>query len=69
VVRRPSAGFVSAVQHLASGVVFAAAATEILSQIKHDASPFATLVDGAVGVGVMLLLKEGEGRGTVRWPT
>lgn len=61
-VRRPSPGFVSAMQHLAAGVVFAAAATEILPQIKHDASPVATLIGGAVGVAVMLLLKELEGR-------
>jgi zinc transporter, ZIP family len=62
VVRRPSPNFVSAMQHLAAGVVFAAAATEILPQIKHDASPLATLIGGMVGVGVMLLLKELEGR-------
>lgn len=62
IVRRPSAGFVSAMQHLAAGVVFAAAATEILPQIKHDASPVATLLGGMAGVAVMLLLKELEGR-------
>jgi ZIP family zinc transporter len=60
--RRPGAGFVSAMQHLAAGVVFAAAATEILPQIKHDASPAATLLGGIVGVAVMLLLKQLEGR-------
>lgn len=62
VVRRPGASFVSAMQHLAAGVVFAAAATEILPQIKHDASPLATLLGGGAGVAVMLLLKELEGR-------
>jgi len=62
VLKRPGESFVSAMQHLAAGVVFAAAATEILPQIKHDASPVATLVGGAVGVGVMLFLKELEGR-------
>ncbi|OYW60209.1 MAG: hypothetical protein B7Z40_20420 [Bosea sp. 12-68-7] len=30
-------------------MVFAAAATEILPQIKHDASPFATLVGPLIG--------------------
>jgi ZIP family zinc transporter len=61
-IRRPGAGFVSAMQHLAAGVVFAAAATEILPQIKHDASPVATLIGGIAGVAAMLLLKEIEGR-------
>jgi len=31
-------------QHLAAGVVFAAAATEILPQVKHEASPSARLI-------------------------
>lgn len=61
-IRRPGAGFVSAMQHLAAGVVFAAAATEILPQIKHNASPVATLIGGIAGVAAMLLLKELEGR-------
>ena len=61
-IRRPGAAFVSAMQHLAAGVVFAAAATEILPQIKHDASPVATLIGGIAGVAAMLLLKELEGR-------
>lgn len=64
--RRPGPALVSAMQHLAAGVVFAAAATEILPQIKHEASPVATLVGGAAGVALMLLLKELEAR--VRGP-
>lgn len=63
-MRRPGASFVSAMQHLAAGVVFAAAATEILPQIKHDAAPVATLIGGAIGVGAMLLLKALEERAT-----
>ena len=63
-LRKPGASFVSAMQHLAAGVVFAAAATEILPQIKHDAAPVATLVGGAIGVGAMLLLKALEERAT-----
>ena len=35
-------GVVAGLQHLAAGVVFAAAATEILPQVKHEASPSAT---------------------------
>jgi len=63
-LRKPGASFVSAMQHLAAGVVFAAAATEILPQIKHDAARVATLVGGAIGVGAMLLLKALEERAT-----
>lgn len=62
VVRRPGPAFVSGMQHLAAGVVFAAAASEVLPQIKHGASPAATLIGGLVGLGVMLLLKVLEGR-------
>lgn len=62
VVRRPGPAFTSAMQHLAAGVVFAAAATEILPQVKHEASPAATLIGGAAGVVVMLALKSFEGR-------
>lgn len=60
--RAPSAAFTSAMQHLAAGVVFAAAATEILPQILHGAAPTATFIGGACGVAVMLLLKSMEAR-------
>lgn len=60
--RAPGAAFTSAMQHLAAGVVFAAAATEILPQILHGAAPTATLIGGACGVAVMLLLKSLEAR-------
>jgi len=60
--RRPGPALVSATQHLAAGVVFAAAAVEILPQIKHEASPVATLIGGALGVGVMLAIKAIEER-------
>lgn len=65
--RRPGATFVSATQHLAAGVVFAAAAVEILPQIKHEASPTATLIGGAIGVGVMLAIKTLEERASGRF--
>lgn len=64
VLRPPGAAVTSGVQHLAAGVVFAAAATEILPQVVHQASPIATLTGGAIGVAVMLLLKSMEGRST-----
>ena len=62
VARRPSDGFISAMQHLAAGVVFGAAAVEILPQVMHEASPTATFVGGAIGIAVMLLLKSLEER-------
>ena len=64
--RRPGPKLTSAIQHLAAGVVFAAAATEILPDVMHGRSPLATLVGGGVGVVVMLGLKALEDR--VRGP-
>jgi len=62
VSRRPSEAVVSAMQHLAAGVVFAAAAAEILPQVMHEGSPIATFTGGALGIIVMLSLKAIEGR-------
>lgn len=62
VMRRPGDAFVSGTQHLAAGVVFGAAAVEILPQVMHEASPVATFLGGAIGITVMLLLKSMEGR-------
>ena len=62
VTRRPSEAVVSAMQHLAAGVVFAAAAVEILPQVMHEGSPLATFIGGAIGIVVMLSLKAIEGR-------
>ncbi|WP_010165233.1 ZIP family metal transporter [Sphingomonas sp. PAMC 26617] len=62
VTRRPSEAVVSAMQHLAAGVVFAAAAVEILPQVMHEGSPIATFIGGAIGIVVMLSLKAIEGR-------
>lgn len=60
--RQPGPKLVSAVQHLAAGVVFAAAAAEILPQVKHGASVWATFIGGTLGVVVMLSIKSLEGR-------
>ena len=62
VLRRPGPALTSAIQHLAAGVVFAAAAAEILPQVVHEGSPSATLIGGAIGVVAMLSLKSLEGR-------
>ncbi len=60
VIRRPSLGVTSAIQHFAAGVVFAAAAAEILPDVMHGRSAAATLIGGALGVVVMLALKRLE---------
>ncbi len=62
VLRPPGPALSSAIQHLAAGVVFAAAAAEILPQIVHGGSPAATLIGGAAGVVAMLSLKTLEER-------
>ena len=62
VLRRPGDAFVSGMQHLAAGVVFGAAAVEILPQVMHEASPVATFLGGAIGIAVMLSLKSMEER-------
>ena len=53
---------VSAVQQFAAGVVFAAAAGEILPGLKHSGATGPVLLGGALGVFVMLWVKELEGR-------
>ena len=58
--RRPGESITSAVQHFAAGVVFAAAAAEILPDVMHGRSPAATLIGGAIGVVVMLAIKRFE---------
>lgn len=60
--RKPGPSFTSGIQHLAAGVVFAAAAVEILPQIMHTGSVAATFIGGACGVAVMLTLKSFETR-------
>jgi len=60
-VRRPNAAWASAIQHLAAGVVFAAAAAEVLPDVLHGKSPLATLIGGVAGVVAMLAIKRFEG--------
>ena len=57
---RPGPVIVSAIQHFAAGVVFAAAAGEILPDVMHGGSPVATLVGGTIGVVVMLMVRQLE---------
>lgn len=57
---QPGPRLVSAIQHFAAGVVFAAAAGEILPDVKHGGAPVAMLIGGTIAVGVMLLVKQIE---------
>jgi zinc transporter, ZIP family len=59
---RPGPVLVSAIQHFAAGVVFAAAAGEILPDLKHAGSAWSTLIGGAVGVAAMLGVRTMERR-------
>jgi len=58
VVRPPGPGTKSAIQHFAAGVVFAAAASEILPGLKHQGSGLPIALGGGLGVLAMLLVKE-----------
>ena len=55
--RRPSPAFAGAIQHFAAGVVFAAAAGELLPDIKHRQSAWAVILGGAAGILLMLMIK------------
>ncbi|MEE7494773.1 transporter [Methylobacterium oryzae] len=59
---RPGPVLVSAIQHFAAGVVFAAAAGEILPDLKHTGSVWATVIGGALGVAAMLGVRTLERR-------
>lgn len=54
---RPNAHLRSIVQHLAAGVVFAAAATEILPDIIRRHQPLEVAIGFALGLGIMLLVR------------
>lgn len=55
--RPPGPRTVSAIQHFAAGVVFAAAATEILPDVKHQGAALPVAIGGAIGVALMLLVR------------
>lgn len=57
-VRRPPGPRVaSAIQHLAAGIVFYAAAGELLPQVVHDGGAWSAVLGGAVGIAAMLALR------------
>ncbi|MGR3572628.1 ZIP family metal transporter [Brevirhabdus sp.] len=57
---RPGPVLVSAIQHFAAGVVFAAAAGEIMPDVMHGGSLTATLLGGFLGIAVMLGIRQME---------
>ncbi len=57
---RPGPILVSAIQHFAAGVVFAAAAGEIMPDIAHSGSPLATIIGGFAGIAAMLGIRQLE---------
>lgn len=54
--RRPGDATMRIIHHFTAGIVFAAAATEILPDLKQQ-SPWAVLLGGAAGVLLMLLVR------------
>ena len=56
--RRPGPVVASAIQHFAAGVVFAAAAGEILPTLKHGASLWPIVIGGGIGIVVMLAIQQ-----------
>lgn len=57
-VRAPGAILTSSVQHFAAGLVFAAAASEILPDLKHQGAAIPVVVGGTIGVLIMLGVKK-----------
>lgn len=66
-VRMPSPSLSSAIQHLAAGVVFAAAATEVLPDLQHQGSVAAILTGGGLGLAAMFGVKAIGGRLSGAW--
>lgn len=67
VIRPPGPAVSSAIQHFAAGVVFAAAASEILPDLKLEGSVLAIVIGGAAGVATMLAIKWLSRRGRGSW--
>lgn len=56
-IRPPARTTVSAVQHLAAGIVMAAAAAEVLPGLKHAGAYWAVALGGGVGIAAMLAIR------------
>lgn len=53
----PSGKVVSAIQHFAAGVIFYAAAGELLPNVLHEGAAWSAVIGGAAGIAAMLLLQ------------
>jgi ZIP family zinc transporter len=56
-VKPPGKEVTSGVQHFAAGLVFAAAAAEILPDLKHQGHSALVIIGGALGVAAMLVVR------------
>ncbi len=56
--RSPGPQLRSIVQHFAAGVVFAAAAGELLPEVVHEKSVWAVVIGGGLGIIAMLTVKQ-----------
>jgi zinc transporter, ZIP family len=57
IVRPPSPKAIGAIQHFAAGVVFYAAAGEILPETVHKGAIWSIVIGGALGIVAMLVLR------------
>lgn len=55
--RPPGPRVTSAIQHLAAGVLFAAAAGELLPALKEQHTAVPVVIGGAIGVALMLMIR------------
>lgn len=62
-IKQPSAGMRSAVQHFAAGTVFSVLAVELLPDLMHRRMPWPTFIGFSLGVAFMLGLKWWSERG------
>lgn len=74
--KTPTPTIRSGIQHFAAGVVFAAAAGELLPDVVHERAPVSATIGFAAGIGLMLVVKtlserlaRPAGSGLGQWPT
>jgi ZIP family zinc transporter len=58
---KPSSKTQSLIRHIAAGLVFAAAAVELLPKLFEDKQPFGTIVGFVIGIGFLLFVSRFSG--------